>query len=165
MAKTYEPISTQTLGSTTATVTFSSIPQTYTDLVLIISAASSVVQDPIIRLNSDTASNYSFTTLTGNGTSASSARGSNQTSMGQNYFGSDSTTLGENARVIQFLNYSNTNMYKQIICRGGRGNTDGLTFLVNTWINTAAITSISFHTGSGTYSVGSTFTLYGIAAA
>jgi hypothetical protein len=165
MAKTYEPISTQTLGTATATVTFSSIPQTYTDLVVIISAASSVAQDPFSRVNGDSGTNYAYQAITGNGGSASAQQGATQNAISLNYFGSDSTTLGENARVIQFLNYSNTNMYKQIICRGGRGNTDGLAFLINTWINTAAITSISFHTGSGTYSVGSTFTLYGIKSA
>ena len=163
--KTYTPIATITLGATSSSATFSNIPQTYTDLILIISAASSVVQDPIIRLNSDSASNYSYTTLTGNGTTPSSARGTNQTAMSQNYFGSDSTTLGENARVMQFLNYSNTTTYKTMIARGGRGNTDGLAAMVNLWRNTAAITTIASITGSGTYSVGSTFTLYGIAAA
>jgi len=163
--KTYTPIATITLGVASSSTTFSNIPQTYTDLIIIVSAASSGVQDPFSRVNGDSGTNYAFQAITGNGTNASAQQGATQNAIALNYFGSDSTTLGENARVIQFLNYSNTNMYKQIICRGGRGNTDGLTFLVNTWINTAAITSISFHTGSGTYSVGSTFTLYGIAAA
>jgi hypothetical protein len=165
MPKTYEPISSQTLGTATATVTFSSIPQTYTDLIFIISAASTVAQDPFCRLNSDSGTNYSYTTLTGNGGSASSARGTNQTSMSLNYFGSDSTTLGENARVIQFLNYSNTTTYKTMVARGGRGNTDGLSLMINLWRNTAAITSVVFSPSSGNYITGSTFTLYGIKAA
>lgn len=165
MPKTYEPIQTQTVGTAVATVTFTSIPQTYTDLVFIVSAASSVVQDPICRVNGDTGSNYSYTTLTGNGGSASSARATNQGAMALNYFGSDSTTLGENTRIINFLNYSNTTTYKTMLAKGGRGNTDGLASMCNLWRNTAAITSVTFYTGSGTYSVGSTFTLYGIKAA
>jgi hypothetical protein len=164
-ANTYEPIATTTLTSASSSVTFGSIPQTYTDLILIISAASTVVQDPLIRLNSDSGTNYSYTTLTGNGATASSARATNQTAMSQNYFGSDSTTLGENARVMQFLNYSNTTTFKTMFARGGRGNTDGLAFVVNLWRSTAAITSITSVTNSGNYIVGSTFTLYGIKAA
>ena len=85
--------------------------------------------------------------------------------MSQNYFGSDSTTLGENARVMQFFNYSNTTTFKTMIARGGRGNTDGLAFMCNLWRNTAAITSITSLTTSGNYIAGSTFHLYGIKAA
>lgn len=165
MPTTYEPISTQTVGTAIASVTFSSIPQTYTDLIFIVSAASSVAQDPIVRLNSDSGTNYSYTTLTGNRANAVSARGTNQTGMAQNYFGSDSTTLSENARVMHFFSYSNTTTYKTMLARAGRGNTDGLALVCNLWRNTAAITSITAITGSGTYSIGSTFTLYGIKAA
>ena len=77
-SNTYEPIATVILTNATNSVGFGSIPQTYTDLILIISAASTVAQDPIIRLNSDSGTNYSYTTLTGNGSSASSARATSQ---------------------------------------------------------------------------------------
>lgn len=164
MPKTYEPIASTTLASGTAIVTFSSIPQTYTDIVCIYDAASSVAQDPFSRVNGDSGTNYAYQAITGNGGADSAQQASSQTSLSLNYFGSDSTTLGNNLRKIHFLNYANTNVYKQVIARGGRGNTDGVSFTINTWINTAAITSISFHTGSGTYSVGSKFSLYGIKA-
>lgn len=165
MPKTYEPIQSQVLGSNQATVTFSSIPQTYTDLILIVSAAATSTNDPYLRVNSDSGTNYSYTTLTGNGSTASSARATNQTTISINYFGSDSTTLGDNARVIQFLNYSNTTTYKTVLARGGRGNTDGLALMVNLWRSTAAISSIVYYPGTGSLLSGSTFTLYGIKAA
>lgn len=165
MAATYTPIASITLGAAASSVTFSSIPGTYTDLILIISAAGTVTNDPIIRVNNDSGSNYSYTTLTGNGSTASSARATNQTGASMNYFGSDSTTLGDNARVINFMNYSNTTTNKTIMARGGRGNTDGLAFMVNLWRSTSAITSISCIPGSGSYISGSTFNLYGILGA
>ena len=70
-SNTYESISSVTLTSNSTTVTFGSIPQTYTDLVLVIVAKiTSGGLDMFIRFNSDTGSNYSYTQLYGNGTSA-----------------------------------------------------------------------------------------------
>lgn len=76
MATTYTLISSNVLTSTTANVTFSSIPQTYTDLVLRMSyrtnASGLFGSNPAIRFNSDTTANYSYTNVDGNGSTASS---------------------------------------------------------------------------------------------
>ena len=74
MAKTYEPISTQTLGTAPTTVTFSSIPQTYTDLVLVFNSKSTTLNYPYLTVNSDTGANYSRTYLAGSGSAATSGR-------------------------------------------------------------------------------------------
>jgi len=78
MATTYTLISSNVLSSTTANVTFSSIPQTFTDLVLRMSyrtnASGNFGSNPAIRFNSDTAANYSYTNMDGNGSTASSSR-------------------------------------------------------------------------------------------
>lgn len=78
MATTYTLISSNVLSATTASITFSSIPQTYTDLVLRMSyrtdAAGLFGSNPAIRFNSDSAANYSYTFLEGNGSAASSTR-------------------------------------------------------------------------------------------
>ena len=59
---TYALIERQTLGSATSTVTFSSIPGTYTDLIIISSALSAGTSETIMmRFNSDSGNNYSFT--------------------------------------------------------------------------------------------------------
>ena len=80
MPATYEPIQTTTLGSAAASYTFSSIPSTYTDLKLVITGTSvGAYADIDLRFNSDTATNYSWTALAGNGTAASSYRASTQT--------------------------------------------------------------------------------------
>jgi len=71
MASTYEPIATTTLAAAAASYTFSSIPATYTDLVLISSCQVTNNNDAVrMQLNSDTAANYSNTQLAGNGTTA-----------------------------------------------------------------------------------------------
>jgi hypothetical protein len=84
MANTYTLIESQVLGSSAASVTFSSIPATYTDLVLKVSVRSNRAAgfDNIdIRFNGDSASNYSRTIISGNGEEVSSSR----TSSGSNW--------------------------------------------------------------------------------
>ena len=64
MPNTYEPIATNTLGSAASSVTFSSIPSTYTDLIVVMNYANSTgLADVFFRFNGDTGSNYSDTIL------------------------------------------------------------------------------------------------------
>jgi hypothetical protein len=81
MANTYTLIESQVLGSAAASVTFSAIPATYTDLVVRYSIRSNGTDISIIRINGSTSAVYSRTRLQGNGSSASSNRDSSQTSM------------------------------------------------------------------------------------
>ena len=163
MASTYEPIATTTVsGTSTATVTFSSIAGTYTDLILIsnLGIVSGSVSDFKMTFNSDTANNYSSTYLYGNGTSAISGNGSSQASA---LVGRTTTALG--TMLLQIMNYSNTTTYKTVVERSGVAGND-LLARVNIWRSTSAITSISIATQASTFFAnGSTFTLYGIAAA
>jgi hypothetical protein len=166
MPKTYEPIATTTLGSAAATVTFSSITGTYTDLVLVISArmsgggGASAIQ---AQFNSDTASNYSFTLMTGDGSSATSSRGSSQT---QAAVGLATDAAGEwSSNIIQVMNYSNTTTNKTVLARAGIAG-DRTRAIVSLWRSTSAITSILIiNNGSVNFVAGSTFTLYGIKSA
>jgi hypothetical protein len=169
MPSTYEPIATYTVPSAQSSYTFTSIPQTYTDLVLIINMQSSYTGDSgngaRLQFNGDTGNNYSDTNLRGNGSSASSYRLSN------NYIqlgllpssggGTPAGTLGIGIANIQ--NYSNSTTYKTVL---GRTN-NSFAFVeasVGVWRNTAPITSITYF-GDGNILAGSTFTLYGIKAA
>lgn len=160
MPKTYEPIQTQTVGTAVASVTFSSIPQTYTDLIVIVRAElTSGGHDLRLRFNSDSGANYSRQISYGNGSSPLAARNSNTDNIITATFG------GVNSgsyTIINIMNYSNSTTYKRVIQRGGNpGSLDALT--VGSWRNTAAITNIECgNTGSTTWIVGSTFTLYGI---
>jgi hypothetical protein len=167
MPKTYEPIATQTVGTAIGTVTFASIPQTYTDLVLVVTSADNTdnTRATLLRFNSDTGTNYSFTEFYGNGASALSSRQNNFTSAPLAYFVAPDTTLGNSINVAHIMNYSNTTTYKTVFARenslsayGGAG------LMVSLWRSTSAITSINV-IESGNFKVGSTFTLYGIKAA
>jgi hypothetical protein len=160
---TYTPIATTTLGSAAASYTFSSIPSTYTDLVLISNhGVSTATANFYIRVNGDSGNNYSYTRIMGNGSSASSARGSNFNRIV--FDGDGASTSRTNVNVINFQNYSNSTTNKTVI---GRSNdaTYSTSAIVGLWRNTAAITSITIGIDGHNFITGSTFTLYGIAAA
>lgn len=162
MPKTYEPISSQTLASTQTTVTFSSIPQTYTDLILVIQAqvnGSPINTDGYV--NGDQATNYSFTTVVGNGSSPSSFRGSNTAFIRYATAGYTDNSFAHNS-INHFLNYSNTTTFKTILCRANNAN-NGTSLTANLWRSTSAITSISIV--GNPFAIGSIFKLYGIKAA
>jgi hypothetical protein len=161
---TYVALDTQTLSSSATSVTFSSIPQGYTDLVLVCSVrVTSATDDFNIQFNGEnTGTNYSFTQLTGTGSAASSGRASNSNQFRLADYMPNSTLYGTIISHIQ--NYSNTTTYKTVLSRwGAADNATGAN--VGTWRNTAAITSIRLAEGSNLNLIaGSTFTLYGIAA-
>jgi hypothetical protein len=165
MPLTYTPIATQTLGSSSASVTFSSIPATYTDLVLVLQAGTATNDNLGIRFNSDTGSNYSNTALSGNGSTVVSFRASNATSIIPQYHFVFNNNLNSNV-IIQVQNYSNTTTNKTLLARSNNAgvSTD---VGVGLWRNTAAITSVTLIGGSFGYSfiTGSTFTLYGVKSA
>jgi len=154
---TYTPIATTTLGSAAASYTFSSIPSTYTDLVLIINP-NSYVENMNYQFNGDTATNYSNTFLFGDGSTTYSTRGSNRTSI--------SGTVSGGWEIVRYniMNYSNTTTYKSVLNRMD----DAASYVgtnVGLWRSTAAINSIKINAGTGNLPSGLMATLYGIAAA
>lgn len=161
---TYTPISTQTLASSTAVVTFSSIPSTYTDLILVVSKTMSGVagSTTLLTFNSDTATNYSTTRFYGNGTVTGSDRVNSQTY----FYGTEfNDSLVQSISTFQVMNYSNTTTYKSVLTRTNTPST-GLAMNVSIWRSTAAINTIALtRGGSNLFLTGSIFTLYGIKAA
>lgn len=163
MAITYEPISTTTLGSAAASVTFSSISGSYTDLVLIAAhqnASQSGVRVQVGNGSVDTGSNYSITYLLGDGSSATSGRASNDTSFDFAFVAANS----ESNLIINIMNYANTTTYKTFITRNN-GAAQGVTARVGLWRSTSAINEIKLAPSTGNFNSGSTFTLYGIKSA
>ena len=161
MASTYTPIATTTLGSASASVTFSSIPATYTDLVIVVGGAvTSGTNNCRYYFNGDNSSGlYSRTSLSGNGTSALSGRGT-----GSNYaYAADASTT-QSPNIINIMNYANSTTFKTSLIRGGAADNNTIT-RVNLWRNTNAINSITVDTDGSTWIAGSVFTLYGIKAA
>jgi hypothetical protein len=168
--QTYEPIATNTLSSATTSVTFSSIPSTYTDLVIIAQAGVTAVNNAgYMRVGNssvDTGTNYSTTYITGNGTTASSGRYTSS-SIGVSFYqpGYGTPTVLTTTGISNIMNYANTTTYKTIISRSGAAG-NSVEAGVGLWRSTAAINIITLYPeASTTWVSGSTFTLYGIAAA
>lgn len=161
---TYDSIATTTLSSSSASVTFSSISGSYTDLIAIFNSGStSAGMDIRCRFNGDSGSNYSFTFLTGNGSSVSSNRATSQTFMPLDYNGYLNNSI-QTVSIINLMNYSNTTTYKTTISRFNTPSY-GLDLAVGLWRSTSAITSIEFFPSANSFLTGSTFTLYGITKA
>ncbi len=155
---TYKPIQSFTTTGSQSVVTFSNIPQDYTDLVII----SNVIwtEDAYInhmRFNGDSGNNYSYTRMTGDGTSAVSTRLSNI-----NYAFGGWTGVNPTLNIVHIMNYSNSTKFKTSLVRTNIV-TDRVAAYVNLWRNANAITSITLaHESGSNYSAGSTFSLYGI---
>ena len=166
MPTTYEPIATTTLGSSTASVTFSSISGSFTDLVLVFNGGITTADYAIrIRFNGDSGSNYSRTAVAGVSNQALSDRASNNTGLNvfAGYAGIPANTL-ETVGIAHIQNYSNSTTYKTVLSRTSNASRS-TEAQVGLWRSTSAITSIVIDTGSGNLYAGSTFTLYGILAA
>lgn len=170
MPSTYTPINSTTLTTDTSSVTFSSIPATYTDLIAVIQTrvASATIDYFSVRYNGDTGTNYSFTYMANTG----SARFTN---LSQQIIGW-ATSNSENSTsfapiILQILDYSNTTTYKTSLSRSGASDMARVDAQVNLWRSTNAINSIVFATwGAGTFGAnnmraGTTISLYGIKAA
>lgn len=173
MAATYTPIASITLGAATSTVTFSSIPQTYTDLVVVCSSRASTsgtYDDEFgMRFNSDTGNNYSRTRILSDGSSAGSLRGTNEDKMYGGFHPKSTDTASVfSLNIWQIFNYANTTTYKTVLVRGNndRSSAGQVILSVTLWRSTAAITSFNFTLGSGgSFAINSTFNLYGILGA
>ena len=161
MAKTYEPIASTTLTAGTASVTFTSIPQTYTDLVVVFNGRTDGDENTNLQFNSDTTNNYSVTALYGNGSTATSVRDSNVSSIG---LGGISSGADEQGTVVfQIFNYANTTTNKTVISRAN--NSTYVQLRAGMRRSTQAVSTITIKADATTFLSGTTFTLYGIKAA
>jgi len=168
----YESIATVTVGSGgAANVEFTSIPATYTHLQIRGIARTDYAGTPAglnFRFNSDTASNYSYHTIYGNGATAIAAAASSTTvgEAGQ-ITGSITAASMFGVCVLDILDYANTNKYKTTRSLGGwDSNGDGQsTFYSSNWRSTSAITTIRLLPGAGNFIQYSQFALYGIKGA
>ena len=165
---TYTPIATTTLGSAAASYTFSSIPSTYTDLVLVMNNTLSVGSaSTFLQFNSDTATNYSDTYIAGYSTSSTgSGRDTSQTRIRVSSFLTSLGSAGDRrTTILSIQNYANTTTFKTLLSRDNQ-LTSEVGAAVGLWRSTSAINSIYLFNGSSAnFQTGSTFTLYGIQAA
>lgn len=161
---TYTVIATHTMPTATNSYIFTSIPATYTDLVLVASVKNNNSTDAIdIRFNSDGSALYSMTAFNGNGSAAQSFADANATRLTNMGI---TTTGFLSSNIYHFMSYANTSVFKTVL---GRSNDPSFRVagIVGLWRSTSAINSIQLYSDNAGYSfaAGSTFTLYGIVAA
>lgn len=167
MAGTYEAISTVTTTGTPATIDFTSIPQTYTDLVLVfVNTGVAGVVGVRTRFNNDSSAIYDIRYLYGQNSSVSSGE------YTTTYISTTAVGIHEyNESWINIFNYSNTNTFTTTLSRligTGDAGSSWSTRDVRTWYDTArwrstaAVTSINLSPESGNFAVGTIVTLFGI---
>jgi hypothetical protein len=167
MASTYTLISSNTLGSSAATVTFSSIPSTYTDLVLRISSRLDANSTSLeINFNGNTSSVYRNTYLNSNGTSTESSNSGSTTInfVGSNTSPSTASTFSNVEVYIPNYQVATNKPFSTFGVTENNATTAFIEMNACLFLSTAAITSISLYSGSGSAFIvaGSSFYLYGI---
>jgi len=177
MPLTYEPIGNLLVHAnhpSSPTITFNSIPQTYTDLIMVMTAGTGISTGADIAVcyfNGDTANNYNYVQLGSNGNDANL-----YSSYTRDFSGilAGNIPVGGNAvhdyagSIWNFMNYRDTNSWKNVMVRDGSAVTGGLpnASTVGAWRSTAAITSISMRTVNGYgFRAGTQFNLYGVTKA
>ena len=163
MAKTYEPIATSTLGSAASSITFSSIPQTYTDLRLVWNITGlSGANDPGIQFNGYTGTGYGTLFTRGNGTAVTSSKLANSTE--NKIYMNGYVTSTQTMYVVDIFSYANTSIYEScLFTSSGDANGSGqVSFGIGCRFMTTAITSLTCMVNSGTLNAGTNATLYGI---
>ena len=159
----YVPLANVTLGSNTATVTFSSIAQTYRDLVLVVDGLT-VTDTGNFRfyVNGDTSSSYTSVRASGNGSSGTSAA---DNSTGYTNLFVNALAVNTRGQVtINLMDYSATDKHKTMLIRADQAASQTI-MRVSRWPSTSAITSVTIYNYSpGLFGSGSTFALYGVAA-
>lgn len=166
MANTYVAIATVTVGSGGASsMDFTSIPATYTDLVLMVSTRSSTAEDSFgLQFNGDTGNNYSYRNVQGDGTNAQSFNGT----VARIYRGRQpesgytANTFGNSTFYIPNYAGSNNKSVSLDTVNENNATLARASLSAAIWSNTAAITSIKVLPDSGSFVQYSTATLYGI---
>jgi hypothetical protein len=169
MAATYNLISSQVLATSAASVTFSSIPQTYTDLVVKISARtnySSNLDELKTVINNDTSIAYSDTYLFSSGSGAVSGTDSGTGNFASTYLnGSTTATNIFSTTEIYIPMYTTTQTKQMSFFSAPEDNATSIRLFINASLyrGTSAITNITFSSNqSANFVAGSSFYLYGI---
>lgn len=169
MATTYQLISSNILSSTTASVTFSSIPATYTDLALMVSARSNVAanQETVnLQFNGNTSSIYSNTRIFGSGSTVGSNTNSNISRILAPYVNGDTADSNTFGSIEIYIPSYTVSQNKPLGAFGAAERNDVTAYMGATaglFSSTTAISSLSVTPENGTsWLSGSSFYLYGI---
>jgi len=164
-ANSFESISTVVSNGSSATLSLTSIPNTYQHLQIRIFGGNAGYS-PYMTFNTDTANNYSRHRISTNSVTVTTA---GSATYGGISIGASTGMVFQSGQVaapaiVDILDYANTN--KNTTTRGIVGwndNTNGyIDFESGAWYNTAAINRIDFTMATGVWSSGSSIALYGI---
>ena len=160
----YESIQTVTVGAGgQASISFTSIPSTYTHLQLRVFFKSNVSDWANFKINNDsTAANYRAHYLVGDGSTATSGNTTGSTSGILNTIGNSSQA---SVAIIDILDYANTNKNKTIRNLNGydSNGTGQINLVSNLYISTNVVNQLALQLGSaGTFAQYSQFALYGV---
>lgn len=166
-AGAYELISTTVLSSTAASVSFSSIDQTYKHLQIRMAARGTSASFDVqtrLRLNTDSAGNYARHALYGDGSSVISFANTAQTGITVAWIPDSSNTANAFAgTVIDVLDYASSSKNTTVRSLTGQAATNNSVVLASgLWLNTAAVSQVDLLPLSGSFAIGSRFSLYGI---
>lgn len=156
---TYNSIATTTLSSAGNAITFTSIPNTYTDLRVVFSGTASTTTGPLVYFNNDSGSNFSRQFIYGNGTTAAAGRTSSAQyiNVGNWYSANPCFTT------IDILSYTASTYKSCLITTSSDQNGSGITYrIAGLWQGTAAINRIDLYMAADQFNAGTTATLYGI---
>lgn len=162
MASALTPLANITVGASTVSVTFSSISQSYRDLLIVVNAANSISNDPLfIKINNDTGGNYNRVYIYGNGGSSSSSRTLGSTGG----YISTSAGIGSNRgdSLTTIFDYSATDKHKTWISKTDNAD-NGVELMYGSWNSTSAITTIQVGNVNWWWADGGTVALYGVSA-
>ena len=171
MANTYVLLGSNLLTSSTTSIAFNSIPQTYTDLVLktrIRCDVSAQVAGPSLKINGSSSAIYSDTQFTANGATVSAGALSGQTEVEWSHGAAASSGTANIFSVTEFYfpNYagSSNKAYSAIVAAENNTTTAYIDSYAHLFSSTSAITSLSLTIGAGAFNIlsGSSFYLYGI---
>lgn len=153
-----------TLSSAQSSVIFTNLPQIAGDLRLVVTGSMpAATTTPAIRMNADAGANYYATNLYGSGSTASAASNASQTQGATGWFWSAPTAGDQFSFACDIYDYTASDKHKSYFSRATEGNLD-VSVTTGRWASSAPITSLTIlgWNGGGSYSAGSTFTLYRI---
>lgn len=158
--QTYTLIEEKITTSAANAITFQNIPAIYEDLIFefVGTQASGGTSNFPIMLNGEYATNYSFTSMSGNGSAASSTRASSQYTMNVGFTSSNNIVSNQ----IHIMSYSNPNVFKTVLSQSSDSAANVGAF-VGLWRKTDIVTSVGTFFATNAVA-GSVLRLYGVVA-
>lgn len=164
----YIALANVTLGTTTAAVTFSSISQSYRDLRVVFMGTTTSLANVLFQFNGDGTATYSKVAMAGRSASSTPTSQANTSSSAHFNFLTATNSSILSSATLDIFDYSSTDKHKSYLARNssqeGDGTFSGTEAIAGRWANTAAITTMYFLPGAGSFAAGTTIALYGVSA-